>query len=243
MARSEYLKEYYSDSTNIKLIVKIFDTYYLQNDFQNAINWIEFSQKNVSDSALLTLRVLKSLSFYKLGKYFDTEVQLKSLLYELEKKRNSIINDTVYFYLGLSLIQQLKVDEAKLMFNNIRDQSKYYKLATSFIQKINQMPKIQKKSKTLSTLLAVIPGLGYAYSEHYHTAISAMVVITAFSIMTIRSYELNNKPVAYFTGFLSSAWYIGSLYGSYNAADRMNKKRENDFKSHFYEPLEERNHK
>lgn len=78
------------------------------------------------------------------------------------------------------------------------------------------------RSPRLAGFLALVPGLGYAYTGHVQTAIAALLVngLTGFAAReAIRDREVS---LSVSVGLLAFGWYSGSIYGSVLSARRHN---------------------
>jgi len=86
-----------------------------------------------------------------------------------------------------------------------------------------------KKAKEpwLAGALAVIPGMGYAYNGMYQTAASAFVLNIAI-LATVYELSANDLPIAAISlGLAGSSFYFGSIWGSVNAAHKINQQHGN----------------
>lgn len=92
-------------------------------------------------------------------------------------------------------------------------------------QTLQQLRRMQQKKPFLAGSLAVIPGLGYAYNGMYQTALSAFLMNAAI-IATAWELQDNGLPIAALSLSLAgSSFYIGNIWGSANAAEKINLQR------------------
>ncbi|MHB2149972.1 hypothetical protein ACX8XP_13010 [Calditrichota bacterium LG25] len=81
------------------------------------------------------------------------------------------------------------------------------------------------KNPTIAGILsAFIPGSGYAYTKHYQTAFSSLLLNT---ILIGTSYEFQRKNFKFASGttfLIAFGWYLGNILGSYKSAIRYNEK-------------------
>lgn len=81
------------------------------------------------------------------------------------------------------------------------------------------------KKAWLAGTLAVVPGLGYAYNGMYQTALSAFLMNAAI-MATVWELSDNGLPIAAFSlGLAGSSFYLGNIWGSANAANKINLER------------------
>lgn len=83
----------------------------------------------------------------------------------------------------------------------------------------------EKKPFTAGALSALIPGLGYAYSGHFQTGISALVVNGLLAFATYSSLRTENYGLAALTGIFNLTFYLGNVSGSAKSAKRYNESR------------------
>ena len=82
-----------------------------------------------------------------------------------------------------------------------------------------------KKPLLAGAMSAVLPGSGYLYTGYYQTAFSSLI-LNALLLGTAN--ELLNENFKFTGGtmaLISFGWYIGNIYGSYNAAIKTNERR------------------
>jgi hypothetical protein len=85
--------------------------------------------------------------------------------------------------------------------------------------------------------MALIPGLGYAYTGHYQTAIAALLVNGLTMAATKEAIDHHRPGFATITSLFAFGWYSGSIYGSVASAERFNRFAVDRFMEHF-PPLE-----
>jgi hypothetical protein len=78
------------------------------------------------------------------------------------------------------------------------------------------------KSPFKAGVLSVIPGLGYWYTGHMRTAISALIVNGLFFLGTFEAFDNENIGLGTALSILSAGWYFGGIYGSMASAVRKN---------------------
>lgn len=87
---------------------------------------------------------------------------------------------------------------------------------------VDQAAAFRSRSKGVARALAVVPGLGYAYSGHWQTALvtAALVGLSAWGVSEAADDE--NWGTVTVLGFFGFTWYTGSIYGSGQASERYN---------------------
>lgn len=98
---------------------------------------------------------------------------------------------------------------------------------------------IPRKSPFLAGLMsAVLPGAGYFYAERYGDGIMAFV-INGLSVAGALSAVYNeNYALAGIVGGIGAPFYLGSIYGSANAARKWNAAIRNDYRNRIQMTLE-----
>jgi tetratricopeptide (TPR) repeat protein len=86
---------------------------------------------------------------------------------------------------------------------------------------------LRNKSPTVSGILSVIPGFGYAYSSHFQTGLSAFIVNGLLTYATYTSLKTKNYGMGVLTGIFNLSFYLGNIYGSVNSAKRYNSQQHN----------------
>lgn len=71
-------------------------------------------------------------------------------------------------------------------------------------------------------MLSIIPGLGYWYTGHKGSAISAFLFDAVLGYAAYTSFSKKNYGVGILFGVLSTTFYIGNIKGSGSSAVRYN---------------------
>lgn len=87
--------------------------------------------------------------------------------------------------------------------------------------------KLKLKKPGLAATLAIVPGLGRLYTGNYADAGLSAVVIGTFGWQAYTGFDRNGIRSAYgwLTGSVATGFYFGNIYGSYRAAELINKQR------------------
>lgn len=83
------------------------------------------------------------------------------------------------------------------------------------------------KSPKLAGLLSIIPGLGYAYTGHRQTAVTAFLVNSLIGYATYTNIKNSNYGMGILTGVFNLSFYLGNIYGGIKSAKRYNEKQKN----------------
>ncbi len=100
----------------------------------------------------------------------------------------------------------------------------YTNLRSDVARIVRENKELDFRSPLLAGILGVVPGLGYAYTGAWQTALSSLLTN---AILLGAAYELSEKHL-YFSavsvGAVGLGFYLGNIYGSANAAAKRNKK-------------------
>jgi hypothetical protein len=77
----------------------------------------------------------------------------------------------------------------------------------------------------LSGLLSIIPGLGYAYTGHNQTAVTAFLVNGLLGYATYTNIKNANYGMGILTGVFNLSFYLGNIYGGIKSAKRYNEQQ------------------
>jgi len=125
-------------------------------------------------------------------------------------------------------------DKAAAEFAEISASNKEYLGLSDLALKGASIP---KKSSRAAGWLGVVPGLGYAYTNHYKTSLAALVVIGLTTAATIKANEQGNTGLSISIGLFAFGWYSGSIVGSVDSAKRYNEYQRVKFLANFPDAL------
>jgi putative membrane protein insertion efficiency factor len=161
-----------------------------------------------------------ALIHYKLGNYdkalFTNNISIEHCHSKFLKPKLIILNGILY-------ANKIEWEKSKESYQKLTDFEGYERVAKSSInlteQAIHQKNKKPFLAATLSTLL---PGAGYAYTNHKQTAISALIVNGLLAYATYSSFKTGNYGMSALTGVFNLSFYISNIYGSAQSAKRYN---------------------
>ena len=128
-----------------------------------------------------------------------------------------------YSYLsGIALVGSGDYRTAAENFSLVDESSSFYSRASSYNSLLNETPIESMKNPTVAGVLGIVPGLGYAYSGHYGTAVASLVVNGALAWGTISAFQNDNNEAGWALGVLGIGFYFGNITGSAQSATRYN---------------------
>lgn len=107
--------------------------------------------------------------------------------------------------------------------------------AVELKEELEKVPEFEK-SPTMAGCLAVIPGGGFAYLGRYSDAFAAFVVNSALGAAAWQSFDNDMSALGGIISFVGAGFYLGGVYGSVSAAEKMNKRN----RAAFYDSLRTR---
>jgi putative component of membrane protein insertase Oxa1/YidC/SpoIIIJ protein YidD len=120
---------------------------------------------------------------------------------------------------------------AKEAYQRLADMPHLEDIAMTNLKIIEEAQQLNKKSPTLAALMAIIPGLGYVYSGHAQTGLTAFTVNGLMAYATYSSIKSGNYGVAILTGCFNLSFYIGNIVGSSKSAARYNHQKHSEIVS------------
>lgn len=177
-------------------------------------------------------------------KYPDTQLQAGLLYYMTEgyDKSLSALDENaiklhcdsnycskIYALKGVASFGQGKNEQASSYLD-----SAFYYNPTSKIQHdknveiMKQWKTFKPKSATTASILSIIPGLGYWYTGHKGSAISAFLFDAIFGYAAYTSFSNKNYGVGALFSILTTSFYIGNIRGAGESAKRRNRIRKKE---------------
>lgn len=214
---------------------------------------LEFKNKNISLEVFINKIIcLKSLQEYEKAIFeFDNNcpaeyknnsellyqlaiIQYKLLNFSESKKfcdlalKNDILQINKLKILDLVALNFINLDDyenAKLTLELLKSNELNKNLAESKIQLIEKSIKKKDKNSVLAGSLSIIPGLGYAYTGHTQTAITAFLLNSLIGYATYSNFKNHNYGMGILTGVFNLSFYFGNIYGASKSAKRYNEQK------------------
>ena len=140
-----------------------------------------------------------------------------------------------HYYIGLSRIRMGELDLARQSLALVEDSSPYARRSGRHLDALRDAQRPGRKSTRVAAALAIVPGAGYAYTEHYGTAAASLVVNGLLGWATVNAFRDGNNGAGGFCAVLASGFYVGNITGSAQSADRYNTYQEEMFQARFPE--------
>lgn len=139
------------------------------------------------------------------------------------------------YYAGLTAVRQERYETAAELFGAIPFESNYFQKAARYRAFLDAGPSYGRRNPLTAGMLAIIPGAGYAYSGHYRTAISSLIVNGLLGWATVNAFNNDAGGGAAFYSMLFSSFYVGNIYGSVRSAERFNHNQLMEYQALFPE--------
>lgn len=178
-------------------------------------------EEGIFDYETLTDKLLQSdsrvtmqaaMAYYETTNYKQTVRLLDS---ECTEDSATIYNR--YIVQAISYAQLGQYTEAEMAFSRANTLTHNKNLML-----LEQLKGQKQKNPTLARCLSIIPGLGYLYSGHKGSALTALLVNGALGYATYTSIKSQNYGVAGLCGLFTMSFYLGNINGAARSAERYN---------------------
>jgi tetratricopeptide (TPR) repeat protein len=229
-AITEYLRLQYLAKHPAKqayLIKKIGQCYYNKKDYQQFKQFYQRNKERLEQYPLthFQMNLLQGKTHYHLQEF----QQAISSLFWNEKSSLDYPWDEMHVIMGLSYCQLDFWEEGKKHFLLVDERSSGGNIAAGAERILSRTESISTRSPLLAgSLSALIPGMGYLYTNHPGTALASFVLNGILIWATYDAIHSKNYGIASATGLFGIGWYIGNIKGSANAARRYNRRVRED---------------
>lgn len=205
-------------------------SYFLAGRYKEVIDWNEeMVSRNYSENRLL---ILTGKSNYRL--------ENSSIAFDLFSE---ILNDNpdlseynqACYYSGLSLVQVERFTEAAGYFHRVEANSPYYQNSQTYIDYLSIGQFYDSKKPNIAGMLSIIPGAGYLYTSHYHTAAASFIVNGLLFWASYNAFQNDRTAEGIIFSTFFVGFYVGNIYGSVQSAHRYNDYHRDLFHSQFAE--------
>lgn len=173
---------------------------------------------------------------YKLQNY-DQALQSNSIA--LKSCTDTFCKPKIILLNGLLYANKYDWQNSMQSYKSLSEFDSYEQVSTINFQLSEKAIRIKNKSPSFAGALSIIPGLGYAYTGHKQTAISALLVNGLLAYATYTNFKNENYGMGILTGVFNLSFYIGNIYGATKSAKRYNEQQKKsiinklEFNSHF----------
>ena len=218
------------DSLSARAGAGVGETLFEAGRYQLVVDWHQ--EFGTEDTRLPHAELLAGRSLFRLGRY-RRAIGLLSPLCGVQVL--SAQAGEASYYVGLSQIRIGRFQQAEASLSLIGDASPHSDRARRHLGLLRTEPRPSRKSPGLAAALAVVPGAGYAYAEHYGTAVASLIVNGLLGWATVDAFRDGNDGAGGFYAVLALGFYVGNITGSAQSADRYNTYQEERFQARFPE--------
>lgn len=141
--------------------------------------------------------------------------------------------DELRFLRGVSLVHDGAYEEAALEFSSLTGSGAFGVRSGEYLAELSRAPDESPRNPTLAGALGIVPGLGYAYSGHYGTALASLAVNGLLAWGAVSAFDSGNDEAGYALAALGFGFYTGNIYGSAQSAGRYNEYVNSAFQAGF----------
>ena len=218
------------DSLSVLARESVGETLFEAGRYELVVNW--YRELEAGDARLPHSELLTGRSLFRLGRYHGAIDLLSPLS---GRQAHSAQTAEALYYIGLSQIRIGELRQAEASLSLIGDASPCSDRARRHLDLLRNAPRPGRKSPGVAAALAVVPGAGYAYAEHYGTAVASLIVNGLLGWATVDAFRDGNDGAGGFFAVLSAGFYAGNITGSAQSADRYNTYLEERFQARFPE--------
>ena len=185
------------------------------------LKWVEVSRElPVSPSALSAVTAYGAASLLRAQRWRESLALLSSGHIVASPPADL---PTIGIMKGLAHVRLQEWDMAHDAFANAQDPKRPCRECPSLADLALEGKEIPHKNPRTAAALGVVPGLGYLYTGHKQTALSAVLVNGLMFFGTREAIENEQTALAIGSGLFAVGWYFGSIVGSKQSAERYNR--------------------
>lgn len=160
--------------------------------------------------------------YYLLENY---NMALMNLQYIINNDDISDVQRDANVLKALSYVRLEKFDKSIRCFSLNNNVSHNKDVCHNNVMLVGELSNIDNKSPSVARFISIVPGLGYLYTGHKGSALTAFLANSLLAYATYTSIKSENYGVAGLMGFVSLSFYIGNISGAGRSAVRYNKKQ------------------
>jgi tetratricopeptide (TPR) repeat protein len=218
------------DSLSARARAGVGETLFEAGRYGLVMDWYRELDSDGAD--LHTARLLAGRALFRLERYYGAVDLLQA---PSRDGATSVRGSAAHYYIGLSRIRMGELDLAQRSFALVEDFSSYAEKSGRHLDVLRDVQSPPRKSPRVAAALAIVPGAGYAYAEHYGTAVASVIVNGLLGWATVNAFRDGNNGAGGFCAVLALGFYVGNITGSAQSADRYNTYQEERFQAKFPE--------
>lgn len=213
--------EYKTNSFNLNIFINKIICLKAIGEFEKAL--FEYENRCPQEFKSNNILVFQiALIQYKLQN-FDQALQLNSIA--METCNDIYCKPKIFLLNGLIFANKCDWQNSMYSYQSLSEYDSYRQISNVNFQLAEKAIGLKNKSPSLAGALSIIPGLGYAYTGHKQTAITAFLVNGLIAYATYTNLKNRNYGMGILTGVFNLSFYFGNIYGAAKSAKRYNEQR------------------
>ncbi len=217
----EIMRIEFQSSFNIELFINKIICLKALGEYEKAL--FEFETKCPPDQKknpvlLFQLAIIE----YKLQN-FDQAMIKDSLA--LIFTNDSFLTPKIITLSGLIYARKNQWGKSIKAFDALSHFDSYKQIAYRNSKILEKAMEIQKKKPIIAGVLSIVPGVGYVYTGHKQTALSAFIMNGLLAFATYSNFKNDNYGMGVLTGVFNLSFYFANIYGSIKSANRFNEQQ------------------
>ena len=213
-----------SDTLAQRAVLGVADCYFLAGRYRDAVEWCR--SENAGAAPGSHLPVVSGHALFRLGDYEDAVTEFAAVA---DTCHSGLECSQALYLSGLSLVRLERPGEAESYLLRVEEASPYRARAQVYASQIHGGAPYPTKNSRVAGVLGIVPGLGYAYCEHYGTAVASLAVNVLLAWATVDAFDDGNNAAGFTYSIFSVGFYLGNVVGSVQSAHRYN-----EYQSHIY---------
>jgi len=198
------------------------EAHYITGDFSGVILWRDTPQvQRMAPCLRVDVEFLAARAALRLDRVSDARRILGGTV-ALGCGEASDVGGRSHLLLGIASLYERRWEEAQRNFEAVPGASPLVPTAARYRELARAGSRVPQKAPALAGWLGIVPGAGYAYAGFKQTALSALIVNTAFALAARQAFRTDQDVLGGFLTAFSASWYAGSIYGSVQSAKRAN---------------------
>ena len=166
-------------------------------------------------------------SYYEQGISDEAEMYFRRVIQEYPLPQ---LESLAYYRLGWSQMQANRWLEASETFKKVEQGSPLYPSAFDLTEMSLKGEQLSYKSPTAAGILAILPGLGHAYTRRYKDGMVALLLNGLTVWAAVEAFDEDLDVLGGLLVALEVGWYSGNIYSAVNSAHKYNRKVRDDFR-------------
>jgi hypothetical protein len=210
--------------------VGIAESYFLAGRYREADDWSR--SRPAREVGGIQLPLLAGHSLFRMHDFDGASAALGSIA---DTCGPGLECSQANYLAAVSLIRLERGQAARPYLLAVDEASPYRDRARRYAAALTEASSYPTKRPVVAGALGVVPGLGYAYCEHYGTAVASLVVNGLLAWATIDAFDDGDDAAGFTFSIFAVGFYLGNIVGSVQSAHRYNAYQSELFQARFQE--------